>query len=458
MSNFHTIIQQQKAFFSSNESKALSFRIKALQKLQTMISTNENKIMNALKKDLQKSEFEAYTTEIGFVLEEIRFTLKHLKKWSKPKRVRTPITHFGAKSYVMKEPYGVALIIAPWNYPFQLAIAPLIGAIAAGNCAIIKPSELTPTTSSLLNQMISSIFPPEYITVIEGDAATSQALLENEFDYIFFTGSVHVGKIIMKAAAKHLTPVTLELGGKSPCIVHHDANVTLAAKRIVWGKLLNAGQTCVAPDYLLVHKKIKEEVIAAIITFIHDFYGDDTFTASHYPKIINLHHLQRLQNMLTASAGTVIFGGKIDQEAQRIEPTLMTNVEWNDAAMEEEIFGPILPIITYSNIEDIIAEIKKRSKPLALYMFTEDRSISKKIMHDLSFGSGCINDTVFQIANPYLPFGGVGTSGTGSYHGKKSFEEFSHEKSMLRQTTFFDIPLRYPNVKNGLKMVRWFMK
>ena len=423
-----------------------------------MISTNENKIMNALKTDLQKSEFEAYTTEIGFVLEEIRFTIKHLRKWSKPKKVRTPITHFGAKSYVMKEPYGVALIIAPWNYPFQLAIAPLIGAIAAGNCAVIKPSELTPTTSSLLNQMISNTFPPEYMTVIEGDAATSQALLENEFDYIFFTGSVHVGKIIMKAAAKHLTPVTLELGGKSPCIVHHDANVTLAAKRIVWGKLLNAGQTCVAPDYLLVHEQIKEALIAAIITVIHDFYGEDTFIASHYPKIINLHHLQRLQNMLTASTGNVIFGGKIDQEAQRIEPTLITNVEWNDAAMEEEIFGPILPIITYSNIEDIIAKIKKRSKPLALYMFTEDRSLSKKIMHELSFGSGCINDTVFQIANPYLPFGGVGTSGTGSYHGKKSFEEFSHEKSVLKQTTFFDIPLRYPNVKNGLKMVRWFMK
>lgn len=414
--------------------------------------------MHALKTDLQKSEFEAYTTEIGFVLEEIRFTLKHLKKWSKPKRVKTPITHFGAKSYVVKEPYGVAFIIAPWNYPFQLAIAPLIGAIAAGNCAVIKPSELTPTTSSLLNELIRSTFPPDYITVIEGDATTSQALLENEFDYIFFTGSVHVGKIIMKAAAKHLTPVTLELGGKSPCIVHHDANVTLAAKRIVWGKLLNAGQTCVAPDYLLVHEQIKEALIAAIVTVIHDFYGKDVLTASHYPKIINLHHLQRLQNMLTASTGTVIFGGNVDQATNRIEPTLITNVEWNDAAMEEEIFGPILPIITYSNIEDIIAEIKKRSKPLALYMFTEDRWLSKKIMYDLSFGSGCINDTVFQIANPHLPFGGVGTSGTGSYHGKKSFEEFSHEKSVLKQTTFFDIPLRYPNVKNGLKMVRWFMK
>lgn len=414
--------------------------------------------MHALKTDLHKSEFEAYTTEIGFVLEEIRFTLKHLKKWSKPTRVRTPITHFGAKSYVMKEPYGVALIIAPWNYPFQLAMAPLIGAIAAGNCAVIKPSELTPTTSSLINEMIRSTFPPDYITVIEGDAATSQALLENEFDYIFFTGSVHVGKIIMKAAGKHLTPVTLELGGKSPCIVHHDANVTLAAKRIVWGKLLNAGQTCVAPDYLLVHEQIKEKLIAAIVAFIHDFYGEDAFTAPHYPKIVNVHHLQRLQNMLAASTGNVICGGKLDKTAQRIEPTLITNVEWNDATMEEEIFGPILPIITYSDIENVIVEIKKRSKPLALYMFTEDRRLSKKIMHDLSFGSGCINDTVFQIANPHLPFGGIGTSGTGSYHGKKSFEEFSHEKSVLKQTTFFDIPLRYPNVKNGLKMVRWFMK
>ncbi|MGE8205094.1 aldehyde dehydrogenase [Heyndrickxia sp. NPDC080065] len=458
MEHISNLIKKQKQFFATGRTKSVDFRIHNLEILKSIITDNEQSLMEALKKDLNKSEFEAYTTEIGFVLSEISFTLKNIRRWCKPKRVKTALTHFGSKSYVYKEPYGVALIISPWNYPINLALAPLIGAIAAGNCAILKPSELTPATSKLLHELISEYFPSEYIAVIEGDAETSKMLLNEDVDYIFFTGSIQVGKIVMEAAAKHLTPVTLELGGKSPCIVHQDAKIPLAAKRIVWGKLLNAGQTCVAPDYLLVHESIKESLIKEIKLAMIDLYGKNVITNSNYTKIINEKHFKRLNKMMDSTKGVVRLGGACDISTQKIELTLVDEITWNDSTMEEEIFGPILPIITYKELDQLIKEVSSRPKPLALYLFTENNKVSSKIIEEISFGSCCVNDTVYQIANPYLPFGGVGPSGTGAYHGKKSFDEFSHEKSVLKQTTLFDIPLRYPNGKNGLKLIKKIMK
>lgn len=458
MENLNHMIQRQKQFFLTGKTKSIDFRIDNLKTLKSLVEENEQELLNALKQDLSKSEFEAYTTEIGFVLSEISFTLKNLRKWSKPKRVKSALTHFGSKGFVYKEPYGVALIIGPWNYPINLILSPLIGAIAAGNCAILKPSELTPATSNLLNQLISTYFPKEYIVVIEGDAKTSQALLNENVDYIFFTGSIQVGKMVMEAAAKHLTPVTLELGGKSPCIIHEDAKISFAAKRIVWGKLLNAGQTCVAPDYLLVHHSIKDLLIDEMKKAIVELYGENVLSNQNYTKIINEKHFNRLCNMMKATRGMTISGGSQDPLSQKIEPLLLDEITWNDATMEDEIFGPILPIITYNNINQIIKEISSRPKPLALYVFTENKLVSNKIIDEISFGSCCVNDTVFQIATPHLPFGGVGASGTGAYHGQKSFDTFSHEKSVLKQTTLFDIPLRYPNTKNGLKLIKKIMK
>lgn len=458
MEMIKNLIHSQKQFFSSGQTKGLDFRIKNLKTLKSMIIENENALMEALNKDLNKSEFEAYTTEIGFVLSEISFTLKNIKKWCKPKRTKSTLTHFGSKGYVYKEPYGIALIISPWNYPINLALAPMIGAIAAGNCAILKPSELTPNTSGLLKILINKYFPTEYIEVIEGDSQISQALLNEDVDYIFFTGSTHVGKLVMEAAAKHLTPVTLELGGKSPTIVHSDAKLTLAAKRIVWGKLLNAGQTCVAPDYLFVHESIKYSFIEEVKKAISDLYGLNILNNSNYTKIINKHHFRRLTKMIAETGGQIQLGGNWEEDQQKIEPTIIENVTWNDSTMAEEIFGPIIPLITYQNIEEIIKHLSSSPKPLALYLFTESNQVSNRLIEELSFGSCCINDTVYQIANPHLPFGGVGASGTGSYHGKKSFDEFSHEKSVLKQTTLFDIPLRYPNNKNGLGLIKKIMK
>lgn len=458
MDKLKHMIQMQKQFFSTGQTKKIDFREQNLKILKSMVIENEKELMAALKKDLNKSEFEAYTTEIGFVLSELTFTLKNIRKWCKPKRTKSSLTHFGSKGYIYKEPYGVSLIIGPWNYPINLTLAPLIGAIAAGNCAILKPSELTPVTSNLLNQLICKYFPPEYITVIEGDATTSQALLNEDVDYIFFTGSIQVGKMVMEAAAKHLTPVTLELGGKSPCIVHADAKLSFAAKRIVWGKLLNAGQTCVAPDYLLVHHSIKDSLIQEIKKAIIELYSENVLSNPNYTKIINEKHFKRLCNMLETSKGKTISGGSFDPLSWKIEPSLIDDITWNDSTMEEEIFGPILPIMTYEDLNQMLKSVANRPKPLALYIFTENKSVSEKIIDEISFGSCCVNDTVFQIATPHLPFGGVGASGTGAYHGKRSFDEFSHEKSVLKQTTLFDIPLRYPNGKNGLKLIKKIMK
>lgn len=450
------LLSKQKSYYRSGKTKDVSFRLDALETLRSMIKNNEQVLMDALRADLNKSEFDAYTTEIGVVLEELRFTISHLRSWVKPKKVKTPITHVGSTSYIYAEPYGVALIISPWNYPFQLAIAPLIGAIAAGNCAIIKPSELTPKTSEVLATLINEHFPEEYISVALGGVEVSTALLNENVDYIFFTGSVPVGKVIMEAAAKNLTPVTLELGGKSPCIVHKDANLKLAAKRIAWGKFINAGQTCVAPDYLYIHAEIKDEFLSLFKEVTAELYGNEPLKNKDFTRIVSERHFNRLQSFL--KDGETYFGGNFDSEKLMIEPTVLTNITWDSAVMEDEIFGPILPVMEYENITDVINGIHQYPNPLALYLFTESTSVEEEVLNNISFGGGCINDTVYHLASPYLPFGGVGSSGMGAYHGKGSFDTFSHRKSVLKQTTLFDIPFRYPNVKNGLKKIKMFLK
>ena len=456
MKNYHELLTKQRNFFQSGKTKEISYRIQALQALGQLIRTNETEIMAALKKDLNKSEFDSYITELGIVLEEIRFSLKHVKKWAKPRKVKASLAQIGSKSYIYPEPYGVTLIISPWNYPFQLAIAPLIGAIAAGNCAVLKPSELTPDTSKLIATLISKTFPEEYITVVEGAVETSQALLNENFDYIFFTGSVSVGKVIMEAAAKNLTPVTLELGGKSPCIIHKDANLKLAAKRIAWGKYLNAGQTCVAPDYLYVHCDIKEEFLNALVNAIEELYSSNVFNSGTFTKIVSERHFKRLLGFL--SNGEVYYGGKKDLKSLTIEPTILDHISWNDSVMQDEIFGPILPVLEYDTAEKMVEKINARPKPLALYLFSDSNEFQSLILNQISFGGGCINDTVYHLSSPYLPFGGVGESGIGAYHGKGSFDVFSHEKSVLKQTTSFDLPFRYPNRKNALKQIKMFIK
>ncbi|MBS4219965.1 aldehyde dehydrogenase [Bacillus sp. FJAT-49711] len=456
MENYTPLITKQKSFFRTETTKKIDYRLNALQKLRMAIKNNEQEIINALRADLNKSEFEAYTSEIGFVLQELRFTIKHLRSWVKPKRVKTPLTHIGSRSFILPEPYGVALIISPWNYPFQLAIAPLIGAIAAGNCAVIKPSELTPKTSEVLAKLVRDIFPKEYISIVEGDAETSQALLNEQFDYIFFTGSVSVGKIIMEAAAKHLIPVTLELGGKSPCIVHKDANIKLAAKRIAWGKFTNAGQTCIAPDYLYLHKSIKEQFLQQFKETIIELYGQQPLNNKTFTRIVSLRHFKRLTSLL--DNGDIFIGGGFNQEKLTIEPTVLTKITWEDPIMQDEIFGPILPVLEYEELPEVLEDIHHHPKPLALYIFTESNTAQEKVLNSVSFGGGCVNDTVYHFASPYLPFGGVGSSGIGAYHGKGNFDTFSHQKSVLKQTTLFDIPYRYPNVKNGLQKIKFFMK
>lgn len=445
-------LKEQQSYFRSGATKELAFRLQSLQRLLEAIKRYEPDLFTALKKDLGKSEYEAYLTEIGMVKEEIRHTMKHLKKWMKPARVGNPLSLLGAKSYIYPEPLGVSLIIAPWNYPVQLQLAPLIGAISAGNCAILKPSELTPHVSQVIAQMIEGIYSPKYIRVIQGGVETSQALLELPVDHIFFTGSVAVGKIVMEAAAKNLTPVTLELGGKSPAIVDNDANLSLAARRLVWGKFMNAGQTCVAPDYLMVHEDVKKELILQMQKAIFEIYGEQPLQAENYGKLVSKRHFDRLVEFL--KDGEVLMGGEVDEEHRKISPTLLDEVDWKASVMKEEIFGPILPIFTYSNLQECIEKIWEHPKPLALYVFTESKEKVKKVLDSVSFGGGCINDTVVHLSNPHLPFGGVQHSGHGSYHGKYSFDCFSHAKSIVKQTTKFDVSIRYPLKKNKLSLLK----
>ncbi|MGV4964808.1 aldehyde dehydrogenase [Priestia aryabhattai] len=432
MNNYQELTKKQLSFFNSGKTKDVAFRIETLKKLRELVLGHEDDILKAVKADLNKPEMEAKRAEVGLVLSEIDFAVKNLAEWAAPKEVETPFTHAGAKSYIYQDPYGLALVIAPWNYPFQLAVSPVVGAIAAGNCVVLKPSELTPHTSSLLAKMFNENFPEEYMTVVEGEVETSTALLKENFDYIFFTGSTMVGKIVAEAAAKHLTPVTLELGGKSPTIVHEDANIEEAAKRIARGKFANAGQTCVAPDYILVQRNVKDELLANLKQVVTNTYGEDVSQNLDFPHVVSEKHFDRLNSFLTN--GKIVFGGKTDRSRLFIEPTVLDNISWEDNVMQDEIFGPILPVIVYDEISEVIEAIVKRPKPLALYLFSEDEAVQNRILNSVSFGGGSINDTINHMTSHYLPFGGVGDSGMGAYHGKASFDTFSHAKSILKRS------------------------
>ncbi|MDF2558231.1 MAG: NAD-dependent aldehyde dehydrogenase [Bacillales bacterium] len=452
MSNFENHLAGQRSFFAKTITKSVTFRITHLKKLKTTIKNNEQAILNALKKDLNKSEFESYAAEVGFVLSEIDYTIKNLPKWVKPKKVRTPITHFYSTSTIHPEPYGVVLIMSPWNYPFQLTMVPLISAIAAGNTAVVKPSRFTPNVYEIIQRIISEIFNENYVKVIASDEISSEHLLDYKFDYIFFTGSTRVGKIVMGKAAEHLTPLTLELGGKSPCIVDRTANLKLAARQIIWGKTLNAGQTCVAPDYILVDEMVKDLLIDCMKKEIVSLWGENPNSNNEYVRIINEKHFNRLIGLMNNEA--IVFGGKSDSSSLHIEPTILENVELNSPIMQEEIFGPILPVISFKVIDDAFQIILNRSKPLALYGFTTDKTIKKRIIQELSFGGGCINETLMHLATPYMPFGGIGDSGFGSCHGKFGFDTFTHYKSVLQKSNAFDIPLRYAPYKNKLSILK----
>lgn len=455
MKDIQSVVERQRAYFLCDETKDISFRMDALRKLESAIQACEGEILKALKEDLNKSDFEAYATEIGIVYSELDDALKHLPGWARKKRVRTPVMHFKASSWMVPEPYGVVLIMSPWNYPFQLSLAPLIGAMAAGNCAVVKPSSYSPRTSAVVAKILGECFSEEYIAVVEGGREANQELLKQKFDYIFFTGSVNVGKTVMEAASKHLTPVTLELGGKSPCIVHKDANPELAARRIIWGKCLNSGQTCVAPDYLLVHRDIKDRVISAMKTSIIEFFGEKPCQNPEYPKIINEKHFNRLKGLL--SDGRILVGGDVNEATHQIAPTIVDQITWESPVMQEEIFGPILPVLTFDDIDEVIAAVNSRPKPLALYLFTNDKSVEKRIVKSISFGGGCINDTIVHLATSFMPFGGVGESGMGRYHGKWSFDTFTHEKSILKKSCRLDIKLRYPPYKDKMGLLKRFM-
>ncbi|WP_205666404.1 aldehyde dehydrogenase family protein [Anaerosphaera multitolerans] len=453
---FNKLISSQKKFFHTGVTRSYDFRIKALDSLQKSILKFESSIYKALEKDLNKSAAETYLTEIGIALNEISFHKRHLKKWMKIKKVKSSLAQFPGKNYIYSEPYGLVLIIAPWNYPFHLCLLPLIGAISSGNTVVIKPSEHSAQSSSVIAEIISSTFKSEYISVVQGSVDESTALLEENFDYIFFTGSTQVGRIVMGAASKNLTPLTLELGGKSPVIIDSSANISLAAKKVAFGKIINAGQTCVAPDYLLIEESIEKQFITQFETAVNKFFFEDK-SKDAMVRIVNKKHYNRLKNLL--KDGDIVFGGKFNDDENFIEPTLIKNVTLKSAIMKEEIFGPLLPIITYSNIEEAIEYVRNFNKPLSLYIFSQSKENIDRILKNCSFGGGCINDVLMQLTNPNLPFGGIGSSGFGSYHGKKSFDTFTHYKSIFKQSGFFDMPLRYPPYsENKLKLIKKILK
>jgi aldehyde dehydrogenase (NAD+) len=450
------IIEKQRRYFNTGATLPLAFRAERLERLKKSLHAFEPQLLAALQEDLGKVPFEGYETELGILYEEINFTLKHFKAWASPERVPTPLVHFPAKSRIYTEPLGVVLILSPWNYPLQLTIAPLIAAISAGDCAVVKPSRYSPATSAVIEQMLNQFFDQEYISVFQGGSQVNTELLQLKYDHIFFTGSPHVGRIVMEAAAKNLTPVTLELGGKSPCIVDETADIALAARRIAWGKLINAGQTCVAPDYALVQDSVKDEFIKAYIASIKAFYGEDTLHNEEYCKIINDKHFNRLSGLL--SSGTVAFGGKTDEAARRIEPTVLTDVSPDSPVMQEEIFGPILPVLPYHSFTEAEDFVKSGQKPLALYLFTANPQHELRVLNEVPFGGGCVNDTIVHLGNPNMHFGGVGESGMGSYHGRTGFYTFSHRKSVLKKSNLIDIPLRYAPYGNRLGLLKKLMK
>ncbi|GMQ63695.1 aldehyde dehydrogenase [Vallitalea sp. AN17-2] len=451
------LVEKQRKYFLTHETKDLAFRKKQLNLLREAIQKYETRLFDGLNKDFRKSNFETYETEIGMALEEIRYTIKHLKKWAKPKKRPTPLAHFKSTSRIYSEPYGVVLVMSPWNYPFLLTISPVIGAMAAGNCVVVKTSRYVPHTSSVIKEMIEQYFDPKYITVVEGGRDVNTALLAEKFDYIFFTGSPTVGKIVMEAGAKNLTPVTLELGGKSPCIVDETANIKIAAKRIIWGKLVNAGQTCVAPDYILAHKSVKNQLIEELKKVITSYYGENIYESPDFPRIVNEKHYNRVSGLINKDK--VVFGGETVEKENYVSPTIMDNVTWDDDVMKEEIFGPLIPVLEFDKIKDVIALLNDKPKPLALYYFSTNKSNINEVLKKVSYGGGCVNDTLVHLANINMPFGGVGNSGMGGYHGIDSFRTFSHHKSVLTKAMWIDIPARYPPYnEKDLKTIRKLLK
>ena len=453
--DIHEIVESEKHFFRTGVTRGVDFRIDMLKKFRKAIIENDELISAALKADLNKQPFESYMCETGLLLEEINFHIRRLKKWSKTRRVKSGIGQLPGRSYVCPEPYGVVLIMAPWNYPVQLCLMPLVGAISAGNCAVVKPSAYAPESSRVISKLIESAFPTGFVTAVEGGRDANKALLDEPFDYIFFTGSVAVGKTVMEAAAKRLTPVTLELGGKSPCIVDETANLPLAVRRIAFGKVLNAGQTCVAPDYLMIEKSVEAPFIEEYKKALADFFPDGDM--SGMVRIINDKHFERVCNILDNS-GNVVIGGARNAETRFIEPAVLTDVPIDSLAMQQEIFGPVLPVLPYEKLDDCIDFIRSRPKPLALYIFSENKMNQEKVLNSCSFGGGCINDTVIHLASSHMSFGGVGESGMGSYHGRKSFDTFTHYRSVLKQGKL-DVKLRYFPYKSGKeKITRMILK
>lgn len=445
---FQELVQTQRKFFNTHQSKNVQYRKNALNQLHQSILKHKDEILQALQADLGKHPLEGMMSEVALVLEEIKHAIKDVEKYCKPKKVTTPITHFMGKSEVYYEPYGVVLIISPWNYPFSLSMIPLIGAIASGNCVILKPSSYSKNTQEVMCKIIEECFKKEYVCVVCGGQSEAQGLLEQHLDYIFFTGSVPVGKIVMEKATKHLTPVTLELGGKNPCIIEESADLDLAIKRVVWAKYFNCGQTCIAPDYILVHKKFQAEFIQKVREQIREYFGEDPMQSKDYGKIITQRHYEKAKSLLDLNVGKV-YGGRYDDERLKIEPTIIdfgvlnpSNLALQAPIMQDEIFAPLMPVFFYQDLQECLDLIQTFHRPLALYLFTQNKAIEQKIIKEIPYGGGCINDCILHVANPYLPFGGVGHSGMGSYHGKANFETFSHKKSIYHSPKF-EIPLRY---------------
>lgn len=456
MTDISKTISAQREYYLTHATRNIDFRIDNLKKLKAAILKYESKLYESLKKDLGKPAFEAYGAEIGIALEELSFALKNIRKWAKPTRVKSNWINFYSRSRILHEPLGVVLVMAPWNYPFQLLFTPLIGAMAAGNCVVLKPAHYTEHTADVVKEMISETFPEEYISVFTGGRDVIQEILKDRFDYICFTGGTYLGKIVMEKASRHLTPVTLELGGKSPCIVENDADVEIAARRIAFGKFMNAGQTCVAPDYLLAHTSIKKQLIERMGHYIKLMYGENPQQSPDYGRIINDREFDRLEALI--KTGTVVIGGSADRKERYIAPTLMDNVKPGDPIMEEEIFGPVFPVMEYNHLDEVISFINSREKPLAFYFFSSSKEKQEKILSSTSSGGCCINDTMCHMTNPRLPFGGVGHSGMGSYHGKFSFDTFSHQRAVLSKSTLLDMPFRYAPFKNRLYLLRYVMK
>lgn len=451
------LLSLQQEYFRTGATLPVDFRIRQLKTLYQTIRTFEDTIQQALFDDLGKSQFESYETEIGFVLSEITYAIRHLKGWARDRGRFSPLFLFPSRGSVRPEPYGSVLILSPWNYPFQLAMAPLVSAIAAGNCAVVKPSELAPHTAAVLTELLETCFEKRFCTVVQGGAETAARLTALPFDFIFFTGSGPVGKKVLAAASEHLTPVVLELGGKSPCIVDSTADIPLAARRIAWGKSLNAGQTCVAPDYLLVDRKVKGQLVEGIAKELHNFYGDRPERNPQYPRLINDSHYERISALLTE--GNLLWGGGQNPEERKIAPALIDGLEEDSPLLTQEIFGPILPVVTYEDPAEILPYLQARPKPLALYLFTRDRGREREILSRASFGGGCVNDTVVHLSSPSLPFGGVGGSGMGSCHGKAGFDTFSHAKSLLKSSLRVDLPVRYPPYSDqSFSLLRRFLK